>query len=745
MENPYEYYGGRSFRSCVDEALRAWDIGKRASNETNANGVHIHTAVAVDYATFKRRLGQYSQRRTKLRRLMDKSESNKLVAEDVMAILRGSNDDKTGRQREGVSPKPSKAGVTSPGGCYLPMNDNGDDDETDADAVGAMAHHCDGLSGMWNGRIKMVHRQWALREVSRLEREGMASFLAGETRTISGMYRSNIRFLDGWFVEWRTRLWYERNRSFLPTSSTSSNNNINNGNNSSKSVDSDDSSATTTRSLIEQTLDLGKALLDLEAFCALNSLIVRQTLIRYDEFARSFEGTPLMEFYLKTVLRSTNPHDGTNSAPNLYHHELRQILKHKEVTALCEDFSRHLDWLVLEDEASSNGHESSERRTTWTGMRMVLQTVADRFRSDREELRKLLLSSAADKAIVASNERPAVATILVSEPTARTIIAERFMDMVGKYVLFQFGWYLDGTLNRGRSLTEDMRLLTKWKRRSQRKWSLSQGGGMLEGWDMINLRAGVVSFGSAGNNPSDAMYCGAGHAFLHGLECDNIVQCGNQEWNDGLESDHDDVVSKSDDKESFPMTNNDDTDVVTNQQKFNLFMALAGGFLYCMNYYIIEPSSTMYVNALGAHDAAGAALIGMMPIASFLSAIGYSVWTNTVFRQPFLLSCSLMVTGNIIYSSAFNHKSLTMALIGRFLTGLGGPKMIVRRYMADTTSESNRTSVNALFGMVVATGSALGPGCAIMLSNFEFIVFLPGGSELWFNSMTGPGWFMATL
>jgi len=71
--------------------------------------------------------------------------------------------------------------------------------------------------------------------------------------------------------------------------------------------------------------------------------------------------------------------------------------------------------------------------------------------------------------------------------------------------------------------------------------------------------------------------------------------------------------------------------------------------------------------------------------------------------------------------------------------------MIVRRYMADTTSVGIRTSVNALFGMVVAAGSALGPGCAILLSRFEFAVVLPDGSELWFNSMTGPGWFMAAL
>ena len=175
-------------------------------------------------------------------------------------------------------------------------------------------------------------------------------------------------------------------------------------------------------------------------------------------------------------------------------------------------------------------------------------------------------------------------------------------------------------------------------------------------------------------------------------------------------------------------------------------MSLAGAFLYCMNYYIVEPSSTMYVNALGANDAAGATLIGMMPIASFFSAIVYSVWTNKIYRSPFLVSCCLMVSGNIVYSSAFNYKSLSMALIGRFMTGLGGPKMIVRRYIADTTCLSIRTSVNALLGMVIAAGSALGPGCAIMLSNFDFIITIPRtNTELWFNAMTGPGWFMAVM
>jgi hypothetical protein len=134
-----------------------------------------------------------------------------------------------------------------------------------------------------------------------------------------------------------------------------------------------------------------------------------------------------------------------------------------------------------------------------------------------------------------------------------------------------------------------------------------------------------------------------------------------------------------------------------------------------------------------------------MPIASFFAAIAYSIWTNNSFRNPFLVSCVLMLTGNIMYASAFNFRSLPMALAGRFMTGLGGPKCIIRRYMADTTSLNIRTSVNALFGMVVAAGSALGPGCAILLNKLNFSVSLIGNTDVVVNGMTGPGWFMALL
>jgi len=694
-------YGGRGFRSSLDEALGAWREGK-PGYDYYENDYSENMAV-VDYSTFKMKLRKYSQRRTKLRRLMERNHSNSLISDEVMPILHFP-EDKLSQRSEGRRRRLSSA--SSPVDCYMPMNlEDG------------------GLPGVWEKPIQVLHRMEIMREVSGLERDGIADFIADETSRISEAYRSRTQFVARRFLEWRTNMWNGRHEKPRRRS-----NSIDEENNDAFELEDDLSNDS--KIMIEETLTLGRALLDLEAFCVLNILIVRQTLLRYDAFARSFEGTPMMEFYLKSVLRSTSPHDGRSTTPNLYHYELRQIFIHEEVNALCLNFAHHLDRLCRyhkvtekQNEGSDDDIRSNETNTNWNGMVPLLHSVADRFKKDREELQRLVLSSADDKTVVLSNDTHPVSPTTTVTEFFSGIVAKYFF--LGMYMEDQFGWYLDGTLTRGRSLTEEMKSLTEWKRKSDRMWFVMNPNTNIQRVESI----------------VDGNTCGVGQALLEGLECEGIAQCGSK---DAIYAANE-KKKNADDDDSLTDAGALEANEVAKQQKFNLFMALTAGFLYCMNYYIVEPSSTMYVNALGAHDAAGATLIGMMPIASFMSAIAYSIWTNSVFRQPFLVSCSLMVTGNIIYSSAFNYKSLPMAMIGRFLTGLGGPKMIVRRYMADTTSVSIRTSVNAGFGMVVAAGSALGPGCAILLSNFSFIIPLPGGSELWFNSMTGPGWFMATL
>lgn len=153
----------------------------------------------------------------------------------------------------------------------------------------------------------------------------------------------------------------------------------------------------------------------------------------------------------------------------------------------------------------------------------------------------------------------------------------------------------------------------------------------------------------------------------------------------------------------------------------------------------------MYVNRLGAHDAMSGTLIGMMPLAAFVSSIPYSMWTNRSFRHPFIMSCCMLILGNLLYSVADQFGVISIALLGRFVSGLGAPKCIIRRYMADTTPVSLRTGVNAGFGMVVAAGSAMGPAMAIVLNKVEYTCYVRGLGYVTLNGLTLPGYFMACL
>ena len=181
------------------------------------------------------------------------------------------------------------------------------------------------------------------------------------------------------------------------------------------------------------------------------------------------------------------------------------------------------------------------------------------------------------------------------------------------------------------------------------------------------------------------------------------------------------------------------------KSSFALFLNIFACFLYMMNYYIVEPSSTRYANALGTSDAMSGLIIGAMPWAAMLSAIVYSIWSNTCYKAPLITSGALLVAGNVLYATAYRYESITMALSGRFLTGLGGPRSMNRRYIADTTPVAQRTAVNAAFGTATAMGAALGPATAIMLDGVDVEFNLPLYGRVYFNGMTGPGFVMGCL
>jgi len=163
-----------------------------------------------------------------------------------------------------------------------------------------------------------------------------------------------------------------------------------------------------------------------------------------------------------------------------------------------------------------------------------------------------------------------------------------------------------------------------------------------------------------------------------------------------------------------------------------------------MNSYIIEPSSAHYAEALGSKDAVAGLMLGATPLFALTSCIAYSYWTNYNYRNPLLFAGILQFLGNFCYANAYAYQSVELCLIGRAMTGLGAPRIINRRYVADATPFKLRTMTSAMFAMAMAVGSACGPGMAILLDMVpEFQFHLPFLETQYFNGMTGPGYFMS--
>lgn len=359
--------------------------------------------------------------------------------------------------------------------------------------------------------------------------------------------------------------------------------------------------------------ELGDEILELIAFCTINVVTVRQILIRYDAFARTFEGTPLLHYYMKRVNRRQT--------------SFRKVLFHEELNALADSFMQDM-------------RSDPSVWTVFEGQRKLFQDILD-----------------------STQRSEAIAS------TGHELFTDSFVHTLRHYFLLggiedALGLQPEFLTLRGQSLTHEMAKLADWR--------------------------------------------------------------------------------KSKYLEAEPPEEKQ-IDKLSGKEIFHLTLTLISTFLYCMNYYIVEPSSTMYCNALGAYDAMSGSLIGMTPLAALFSAVPYSIWTNKCFRQPVLVSSCLLIAGNLLYATAYNFQSIEVALLGRFLTGLGAPKVIVRRYMADTTPVSLRTGVNAGFGMVVAVGSALGPATAIYLSNAHYRCKIPFVGMMIVNGLTAPGYFMAVL
>lgn len=190
-----------------------------------------------------------------------------------------------------------------------------------------------------------------------------------------------------------------------------------------------------------------------------------------------------------------------------------------------------------------------------------------------------------------------------------------------------------------------------------------------------------------------------------------------------------------------------DQESVRETSNIGLSLMLFATFLYQANQYVIGPTSGLYASMLGESEAMSGLIIGLSPMAALISAVVFSFWTNYSFKSPLLVSLVFLAVGNLLYASALQYQSVPMMFMGRLLSGLGAPRGIARRYIADYVSLTHRTLASSHFVTASAMGLAIGPLISSSTSS-------PSNSFVWkygnivlvqYEIVTAPGWIMCLL
>jgi hypothetical protein len=189
----------------------------------------------------------------------------------------------------------------------------------------------------------------------------------------------------------------------------------------------------------------------------------------------------------------------------------------------------------------------------------------------------------------------------------------------------------------------------------------------------------------------------------------------------------------------------------------NLYLTLVVSFLYQANQYVISPTSGLYAQKLGLSPSLSAAIVGTAPLAALVSAVYYSYISNYNYKAPLLMCLVCLFVGNLLYAMALQLESPSCLFVGRMLAGFGGPRGLVRRYIADHIPRQHRNRASAMFVNSGCLGLAVGPLLASLLSaykhTFSFDICAAstaagdtaGTCWIKFEEVTAPGWIMGVM
>ena len=171
-----------------------------------------------------------------------------------------------------------------------------------------------------------------------------------------------------------------------------------------------------------------------------------------------------------------------------------------------------------------------------------------------------------------------------------------------------------------------------------------------------------------------------------------------------------------------------------------LILTVLSSFIHLTNFYILGLAAKDYSVHVGMTESFSGVLSGVNWTSAVVFTFAYSYWSNYQFKIPTVVCALFVVFGNLIYFFAYSSKSAAMLTFGRFLIGIGGARVINRRYIATYVAPKARTFWNSAYVACSIIGRGVGPIAAAGLFFLDINIF---GLEI--NGMNSPALLMAII
>ncbi len=169
----------------------------------------------------------------------------------------------------------------------------------------------------------------------------------------------------------------------------------------------------------------------------------------------------------------------------------------------------------------------------------------------------------------------------------------------------------------------------------------------------------------------------------------------------------------------------------------NIWLTLIHTFLFTMNGFIVHPSNPGYLKKLNSNPFLTGVIISMTPLAAIISTFIYSSLINSGYKNSYFISVFCLIFGNFLYSFADYSKSVFIMGLGRIFVGLGGARVVNRRYLIEQIPNRLIMHYSLLYVIMICIGMATGPGLAMLFYLIpEFSI-----NNIYLDAYTYPGWF----